>query len=68
MPEQLAYDHIITWTNPGDLVLDPFMGSGTTARMAIKADRKYIGFEIDQTYWELCQDITPQSTVFDALD
>jgi site-specific DNA-methyltransferase (adenine-specific) len=68
MPEQLAYDHIITWTNPGDVVIDPFMGSGTTARMAVKADRKYIGFEIDPTYWELCQDITPQSTVFDALD
>ena len=68
MPEQLAYDHIITWTNPGDVVIDPFMGSGTTARMAVKADRKYIGFEIDPIYWELCQDITPQSTVFDALD
>ena len=67
MPEQLAYDHIISWTNPGDLVLDPFMGSGTTARMAVKADRKYIGFEIDPTYYALCQEITPQTTVFDAL-
>ena len=68
MPEQLAYDHILSWTNPGDVVIDPFMGSGTTARMAVKADRKYVGFEIDPTYWELCQQITPQTTVFDALE
>ena len=67
MPEQLAHDHIITWTNPGDLVIDPFMGSGTTARMAIQTDRNYIGFEIDETYWELCQSITPQNTVLNAL-
>ena len=34
-PEQLANDHIISWSNEGDLVYDPFMGSGTTAKMAI---------------------------------
>ena len=34
-PEQLANDHIISWSNEGDIVLDPFMGSGTTAKMAI---------------------------------
>jgi site-specific DNA-methyltransferase (adenine-specific) len=64
MPEKLAYDHIITWTNPDDIVLDPFMGSGTTARMAIKADRKYIGFEIDDEYYNLCCNITPSNTLF----
>jgi DNA modification methylase len=49
-PEQLAEDHIISWSNPGDIVLDPFIGSGTTAKMAKKNDRRYIGFDISQEY------------------
>ena len=61
MPEQLATDHILTWSNEDDLVLDPFMGSGTTARMSIVTGRKYIGFEIDPTYYQLCTEITPQN-------
>jgi DNA modification methylase len=52
-PEQLANDHIVSWSNEGDIVLDPFMGSGTTAKMAILNKRNYIGFELDTTYWEL---------------
>lgn len=52
-PEQLAKDHIISWTNEGDIVLDPFMGSGTTAKMALLNKRKYIGFEISQEYIEI---------------
>lgn len=67
MPEQLAHDHIITWTNPGDIVMDPFMGSGTTARMSIVTERKYIGFEIDPTYYQLCTEITPQNTLCEFL-
>ena len=55
MPEALARDHIITWSNPGDVVIDPFMGSGTTAAMAIDQGRDYIGFEIDDEYYQLCQ-------------
>ncbi|HOS15526.1 MAG TPA: site-specific DNA-methyltransferase [Bacteroidales bacterium] len=49
-PEQLVEDHIITWTEEGDIVYDPFMGSGTTAKMAILTNRKYIGSEISQEY------------------
>lgn len=49
-PEQLANDHILSWSNPGDIVLDPFMGSGTTAKMALLTDRKYIGFEMSEEY------------------
>jgi len=49
-PEQLANDHIISWSNEGDLVYDPFMGSGTTAKMAILNNRKYIGSEISEDY------------------
>ena len=55
MPEALARDHIISWSNPGDLVIDPFMGSGTTAAMAIDQKRNFIGFEIDEEYYNLCQ-------------
>lgn len=54
-PEQLANDHIITWSNEGDIVLDPFMGSGTTAKMAILNNRKYIGFEINQEYCNMAE-------------
>jgi site-specific DNA-methyltransferase (adenine-specific) len=49
-PEQLAHDHIISWSNPGDVVLDPFMGSGTTAVACIRTGRNYIGFEISPEY------------------
>ena len=52
-PEQLAKDHILSWSNPGDIVLDPFIGSGTTAKMAIETGRKYIGFEISKEYVDL---------------
>ena len=54
-PEKLANDHIITWSNPGDIVLDPFMGSGTTAKMALLNDRHFIGFEISAEYCEIAK-------------
>lgn len=49
-PFELARDHILTWSNPGDIVLDPFLGSGTTAVAAIKTGRNYVGFEISSEY------------------
>jgi DNA modification methylase len=52
-PERLAHDHIISWSNEGDLVYDPFMGSGTTAKMAILNKRNYIGSEISSEYCEI---------------
>jgi len=54
-PEQLAEDHIISWSNPGDYVLDPMCGSGTTCKMAKKLQRKYIGIDICEEYIELTQ-------------
>lgn len=45
-PEKLAEDHILSWSKENDVVLDPFMGSGTTAKMSILNNRNYIGFEI----------------------
>lgn len=49
-PEQLANDHIISWSNEGDLVYDPFMGSGTTAKMSILNNRNWVGSEISSEY------------------
>jgi site-specific DNA-methyltransferase (adenine-specific) len=49
-PEQLAHDHIISWSNPGDLIFDCFMGSGTTAKMALLSNRNFVGSEISKLY------------------
>ncbi len=54
-PEALARDHILSWSNPGDIVLDPFMGSGTTAKMAMQNGRDYLGFDISPEYVELAK-------------
>lgn len=55
-PEQLAKDHILTWSNPGDLVFDPFLGSGTTAKMAALTGRNYIGFDISPEYCKIAKE------------
>jgi len=52
-PEKLSKDHIYSWSNEGDLVYDPFMGSGTTAKMAHLLKRKWIGSELSQEYVDL---------------
>lgn len=54
-PEKLAEDHIISWSNPGDLVYDPFMGSGTVAKMAIINGRAWIGSEISKEYCNIVE-------------
>lgn len=54
-PEALVRDHIVSWSNPGDVVLDPFMGSGTTAKMAILNGRNYLGFEISEEYCSIAK-------------
>lgn len=54
-PEVLAQDHIISWSNVNDIVLDPFMGSGTTAKMCKILQRNYIGFDISQEYVDLAK-------------
>jgi site-specific DNA-methyltransferase (adenine-specific) len=54
-PEQLANDHIVSWSNEGDTVLDCFMGSGTTGKMAVLNSRNFIGIELDETYFDIAQ-------------
>ena len=51
--EQLAADHISSWSNEGDLVYDPFSGSATTAKMAWLMNRDFIGSEISNQYWKI---------------
>lgn len=55
-PENLAQDHILSWSKECDIVLDPFMGSGTTAKMAILNNRHYIGFDISEEYCEIARE------------
>lgn len=52
-PEQLAQDHVLSWSNENDLVYDCFMGSGTTAKMSILNNRNYIGSEISKEYCDI---------------
>jgi site-specific DNA-methyltransferase (adenine-specific) len=53
MPYELARDHILTWSNEGDVVLDPFMGSGTTGLACKETNREFIGIEINPDYFAL---------------
>lgn len=49
-PEELAKRHILSWSNVGDLVLDPFTGSGTTLKMALLLGRRGVGIEVNPEY------------------
>ena len=70
-PEELAVRHVVSWTKENDLIYDPFMGSGTTAKAAIQLKRNWIGSEIDKGYCDICEKrlngITSQETLFDEF-
>ena len=55
-PKQLVKDHIISWSNENDIILDPILGSGTTALACIECNRKYIGFEISPKYYDIAKE------------
>jgi site-specific DNA-methyltransferase (adenine-specific) len=64
-PCQLARDHILSWTNPNDIVLDPMCGSGTTCKVANELGRHYIGIDISSEYCHLARErITPHDSLF----
>ena len=54
-PYELAYDHIRTWTNAGDMVIDPMAGSGTTSAAAIALGRRSVGIEIHPPYADIAR-------------
>lgn len=54
-PEALARDHVLSWSNEGDIVLDPFNGSGTTTKMARELGRRYIGIDVNEEYCEIAR-------------
>ena len=70
-PEELALKHVISWTKKGDLVYDPFMGSGTTAKASIQLERNWIGSELDDGYCDICnrrlETVTIQKSLFDEI-
>lgn len=63
-PEALARDHIRSWSNENDIVLDPFNGSGTTTKMAREMGRRYIGIEINEPYCEIARKLIQQGLLF----
>ena len=67
-PEQLANDHIISWSNEGDTILDPFMGSGTTGVACKNLGRNFIGIEKDDKYFEIAKARIEDSTKQLKLD
>jgi site-specific DNA-methyltransferase (adenine-specific) len=54
-PCELARDHIYSWSNPGDLILDPMCGSGTTCKVARQLGRNFIGIDISPEYCEIAR-------------
>ena len=54
-PDQLAKDHILSWSNKNNLVLDPFMGSGTTGVACKELGRNFIGIEIEEKYFKIAE-------------
>lgn len=66
-PDQLAVDHILSWSNPGDIVFDPFCGSGTTCKMAKRYGRNYIGCDISEKYVSIARKRIDKTFVLNVL-
>jgi DNA modification methylase len=55
-PLALAQDHLLSWSNENDVILDPFLGSGTTGAACVNLNRRFIGIEKDATYFAIAKD------------
>ena len=66
-PPALARDHILTWSNPGDLVFDPMCGSGTTGGEAVKLGRFFHGCELDEGYAEIARSYVEAASIQKSL-
>jgi DNA modification methylase len=66
-PEALAADHIRSWSNEGDIVLDPFNGSGTTTKMARELGRRYIGIDVNEEYCQIARKRLEQQLLWEAV-
>jgi site-specific DNA-methyltransferase (adenine-specific) len=62
-PPNLPSELIQAWSNPGDIILDPFAGSGTTLKAAKELNRKYLGIEVNPEYAEMCHNRTIQEVL-----
>ncbi len=62
-PDELAKDHILSWSNEGDTILDPFLGSGTTLKMCRETNRNGIGFEINEGYENIIKERLKVDTI-----
>ena len=67
-PEALASDHILSWSNPGDTVLDPFTGSGTTGVACVNTGRRFIGIELDPQYFQIAENRIQEAAAQARLD
>jgi DNA modification methylase len=67
-PCKLVEDHILSWTNQGDLVFDPMVGSGTTCKVAKQLGRRYIGVDISVEYCNLAENRISLSEISEKID
>ncbi len=69
LPEKIAEQHILSWSNRGDIVFDPFMGSGTTGKMALKNSRNFFGCEVVPKYFNISlKRLAPLLTLHSLVD
>ena len=66
-PEKLALDHLLSWSNEGDFVLDPMCGSGTTCKVAAMNKRQWLGIDISEEYVNIAKNRLEQSELQSCL-
>ena len=62
-PDKLVHDHVVSWSNPGCIVLDPMCGSGTTCKIAKRLNRHFIGIDISSKYCEIAEERLAQGVL-----